>query len=101
MHDEDMRYQKRYPKTWLSFKTQFKIEILLLVPVADKCLELRLAPQCKGAWKLYIGCCFVSTIEIFAAFRLNIRLLNFAKFVQFLNSSTAKAGLDVFYYFPP
>ena len=100
MHDEDMRYQNRYPKTWLSFKTQFKIEILLLVAVADECLELRLAPQCQGAWKLYIGYCFVSAIELFGVFRFNIRLLNFAKSVQFLNGSMAKAGLNVFYYFP-
>ena len=77
MHDEDVRY----PKTWLSFKTQFNIEILLLVPVADKCLELRLAPQCKGAWKLYVGHCFVSTMELFCIFRFNISLLSFAKFV--------------------
>ena len=100
MHDEGMRFPKSYPKTWSSFKTRFKIDIVLPVPVAEKYLELHLAPQCKGAWKLYIGHCFVSTMELFCIFRFDIRLLSFAKFVQFLNGSTIKAGLDVLYYFP-
>ena len=37
---------------------------------------------------------------VFSVIRFYIRLLTFAKFVEFLKSSTVKAGQNVFSYFP-
>ena len=57
-------------------------------------LSVKIAPECKGKYKLHTGYRFVSTMGLFI--QMNIRLLIFSKFVEFLKSSLVKADLKVY-----
>ena len=59
---------------------------------------LKLHPSAKV--HRFIGYCFVCTKELFSGIRFKIRLLTFTKFEEFVNSSTVKAGFNVFFYLP-
>ena len=56
--------------------------------------------SCVYRGKVYMNYKFCKHNETFSIIRFDIRLLTFAKFLEFLKSSTVKVGLKIFSYFP-
>lgn len=51
--------------------------------------------------KVYLKYKFCKHNETFSVIRSDIRLLTFAKFLEFLKSNTVKVGLKIFSFFQP
>ena len=61
-------------------------------------LRVKIAPQYKGKYINY-RLLLLTKMELLNIVKLNIKLLTFANFVEFLKSSKVKVGLNIFFLF--